>query len=160
MKKLALLLLLVACGKKQTAESCGALSVTVEGQPLPAMPNGFARANIMNGDTSYEVDVFNHDQITCEKFIDKGGRQVPDGEVSVRAFAGGDGLMGRGVGIESHTQAGGEVSLVSAKPKAVGDLVQICADNISFTPQVGKNKGKKVVVKGLFTGKYCGETRF
>lgn len=158
--KLALALAVVAaaagCGKKKTADNCGALTVTVDGKPLEAMPNGLARLNIYGDSKTYEVQVFNHDKSSCESFISKSGRQIPDGEVSVRAFAGGDGLMGRGVGIEMHTQAGGDVDLVT-KPKAVGDPVQICVDSVSFSPGIGDNKGKKVSIKGLLTGKYCGE---
>jgi len=159
MNKLALvaaLLTVVACKKAKTAETCGPLTVTVDGKPLPAMPNGLARLTIQGNDKLYEVEVFNHDKSTCEQFIDRKGRQIPEGEVSIRAFAGGDGLMGKGVGIESHTQAGGDVDVVT-KPKAVGDPVSICVDGASFTPHVGDNKGKKVQVNGLFTGKYCGE---
>ena len=161
MHKLALALVVVAafgCGKKKTAESCGALTVSVDGKPLEAMPNGLARLNIYGGDKNYEIQVFNHDKSTCEQFIDRKGRQVPDGEVSVRAFAGGDGLMGKGVGLESHTQAGGEIELVT-KPKAVGDATAICVDGVSFSPSIGDYKGKKVEIKGLFTGKFCGEIK-
>ncbi len=148
----------VGC-KKKTAESCGALTVTVDGKPVAAMPNGFARLNLQSSDKIYEVDVFNHDKTTCEQILSKSGRNVPDGEVSIRAFAGGDGLMGKGVGIESHTQAGGDIDLVT-KPHAVGDAVAICVDDVSFTPRIGDNKGKKVTIKGLVTGRYCGEMQF
>ena len=158
MHKLALLLLVVGCGKKVTAESCGALTVSVDGKPLAAMPNGLARLNIYGDSKTYEVQVFNHDKSTCEQFVDRKGREVPTGEVSVRACAGGEGLMGKGVGIESHTQAGGDVDLVT-KPKAVGDQTAICVDSVSFTPRIGDNQGKKVEIKGLFTGKYCGEVK-
>jgi hypothetical protein len=159
MHKLALVLLVVAgCGKKMTAESCGALTVTVDGKPLAAMPNGLARLNIYGDSKTYEVEVFNHDKSTCEQFVDRKGREIPQGEVSVRAFAGGDGLMGKGVGIESHTQAGGDVELVT-KPKAVGDQTAICVDGVSFTPRIGDHQGKKVEIKGLFAGKFCGEIK-
>jgi hypothetical protein len=154
------------CSKKDgagsggAAGSCKPLAVTVDGTPLAAMPNGLARSNNMNGDISYEVLVFNHDKATCAELVSKAGRQIPDGEVSVRAFAGGGGMMGKGVGIASHTQAGGDISLVSAKPTAVGDIVKVCVDNVSFSPQVGENKGKKVTITGLFEGKYCGELKW
>jgi|MudIll2142460700_1097286.scaffolds.fasta_scaffold18645_2 hypothetical protein len=160
MTKLALLAAVLAagCKKTPTAESCGALTVTVDGKPLPAMPNGLARLTVQGSDKLYEVQVFNHDKSTCEQFVDRSGRQIPDGEVSVRAFAGGDGLMGKGVGIESHTQAGGDVDVVT-KPKAVGDPVSICVGGVSFTPRIGDFKDKKVEMRGLFTGKYCGELK-
>ena len=162
MHKLALVMVAVvaaaACKKAKTAETCGALSVTIDGKPQPAMPNGLARLTVVGNDKLYEVQVFNHDQATCEQFISRSGRNVPDGEVSVRAFGGGDGLMGKGVGLASHTQAGGDVDVVT-KPKAVGDPVAICVDGVTFTPSIGDNKGKKVEIKGLFTGTYCGEMK-
>ncbi|MDQ3369684.1 MAG: hypothetical protein M3680_30040 [Myxococcota bacterium] len=160
------LLLVVAsssgCGSKQaqTAESCGPVAVTVDGKPLDAMPKGFARTTIMGDSRTLEVEVFNHDQTTCEEMISRKGRNVPEGELSVRAFAGGSGMMGKGVGIESHTQAGGDVSIVGDKPKAAGDVVSICVGNVSFKPRVGAYKDKQVTVKGLFTGTYCGELTF
>jgi hypothetical protein len=158
--------LVASCAKKRESggtaagSSCKPLTVTVDGTALPAMPNGLARSNNVSGDISYEVLMFNHAKATCEELLSKSGRQIPDGEVSVRAFAGGTGMMGKGVGIESHTQAGGEVSLVSAPPKAAGDIVKVCVDNVTFSPQVGANKGKKVTMNGLFEGAYCGELKF
>lgn len=155
------LVLVLACAagcKKKTAESCGALTVSVDGKPLAAMPNGLARLNVHGDNKTYEVEVFNHDKSTCEEFASNKGRQIPDGEVSVRAFGGGDGLMGKGVGIEAHTQAGGDVDVVT-KPKAVGDPVAICVDGVTFTPKIGDYKDKKVEINGLFTGKYCGEVK-
>lgn len=139
------------------AGACKPLAVTVDGTALAAMPNGLARSNNMNGDISYEVQVFNHDKATCEQMVEKSGRTVPDGEVSVRAFAGGSGMMGKGVAIEAHTQAGGNVSLVGAKPKAPGDVVKICVDNVEFTPKMGAYKDKKITFTGLLEGAYCGE---
>ncbi|MBA3392299.1 MAG: hypothetical protein H0T89_06630 [Deltaproteobacteria bacterium] len=152
---------LLGCGNKEkTAESCGPLTVTIDGKPLPAMPNGFARKNIMQGDSNYEIEVFNHAKTTCEEMVSNKGRNVHEGEVSVRAFAGGEGMMAKGVGIESHTQAGGNVYIVGPKPKAAGDVVQICADNVSFKPHMGSNQNKPIKMNGLLTGKYCGEMKF
>jgi len=161
-KRVALVLLSVlacACAKKDRASggACKDLTVTVDGTPLPAMPHGLAKANNMNGDISYEVDVFDHDTATCDTMLNKSGRQVPDGEVSVRAFAGGAGMTGKGLAIGAHTQMGGNVTLASPPPKAVGDVVEVCVDNVTFKPIAGAYKDKQVVVNGLFAGKYCGE---
>lgn len=156
-------LLAAGCSKKDGGGGGGAckpLSVTVDGTALAAMPHGLARSNNMNGDVSFEVQMFNHDKSTCDEMVSKSGRNIQDGEVSVRAFAGGGGMMGKGVGIGAHTQAGGNINLVGDKPKAVGDIVKICAGDISFTPKMGDHKDKKVVVSGLFEGKYCGELKW
>jgi hypothetical protein len=105
---------------------------------------------------AFEIQMWNHDKSTCEEYIDPGGRFMVDKEVSVRAFAGGDGLMDKGVGLEATTKAGGDVIVVTW-PKAVGDPVAICADKVSFVATEGAHKGKTIEIKGLFTGKYCGE---
>jgi len=170
MKKLVVLVAVLAAGCSKKDEGGGAagggggackpLTVTVDGSALAAMPHGLARSNNMNGDITYEVHMFNHDKSTCEELVSKSGRNVPDGEVSVRAFAGGTGMMGAGVGIESHTQAGDKAKLVSEKPKAAGDLVKICVSEMTFTPRIGDYKDKKVTVSGTFEGKYCGELKW
>jgi hypothetical protein len=165
MMKLALIVvLLAACSKKQDSAAgdgtCKPLSVTVDGKPMPAMPHGHAKANNMNGDVSYEVLVFNHDNTTCDQLMSKTARQVVDGEVSVRAFAAGAGMTGKGVAIDAHTQMGGNVTLASEKPKAVGDIVKVCVDNVAFRPIAGKYKDNDVVVSGLFAGAYCGEVQW
>ena len=163
MIKLVLLVVVVAaCAKKDgaTGGACKDLSVTVDGTPLPALSKGLAKANDMNGDVSYEVQLFNHDKATCDDMLNKSGRQVPENEISVRAFAAGAGMTGKGVAIDAHTQMGGAVTLASDKPKAVGDVVKVCVDNVSFKPVAGKYKDKQVVVNGLFQGTYCGEMKW
>jgi len=165
MKDLALLVVvgsLVACSKHEGGASgdCKPVAVTVDGTALPAMPKGLAKANNMNGDVSYEVQLFNHDKATCDDMLNKSGRQVPDDEISVRAFAAGAGMTGKGVAIDAHTQMGGAVTLASDTPKAVGDVVKVCVDNVAFTPIAGRYKDKNVVVNGLFEGTYCGEMKW
>jgi hypothetical protein len=163
MKLVAVLVVaLSACEKKPKVDDgpCKPLTVTVDGTALPAMPHGFAKANNMNGDVSYEVLVFNHDKTTCDQLMNRTGRERVDGEVSVRAFAAGAGMTGKGVAIDAHTQMGGNVTLASDKPKAVGDVVKICVDNVAFKPIAGAYKDKTVVVSGLFKGTYCGEVQW
>lgn len=150
------------CSKKSTdPKDCTPLTVTVDGAPLTGLvPTGLARMDKMGGETPYEVEIFNHAKITCEQWTNKNGRVVEPGELGVRALAGGSGMMGKGVGIESHMQFGGDVSLVGAKPKAVGDKVTLCASEITFTPRIGDYKDKKVTIAGRFEGTYCGEMEF
>ncbi len=158
---LCCILLTGACGtKRENASgggSCARLAVTVDGTVHPALPHGLARISKMTNSSTIEVEMFNHDKATCDEMTSKKGRNIHDGEISVRAFTGGSGMMGTGVGIEAHTQAGGNVRLVGDKPTAVGDIVKICVDNASFVPAIGSFKNKQVTVTGLFEGKYCGE---
>jgi hypothetical protein len=159
---LLLLLLAAGCSKKSAdPKDCKPLTVSVDGAPLAGLqPTGLARLDKMKTDSSYEVEVFNHAKVTCEAWTNKKGRAVEPNEIGVRALAGGTGMMGKGVGIESHMQFGGDVSVVGAKPKAVGDKVTLCASEITFTPRIGAYKDKKVVISGLFEGSYCGEMEF
>ncbi len=85
---LVVVVLTCACAKKDGASggSCKPLTVTVDGAPLPALTKGLAKANNMNGDISYEVQLFNHDKATCDELLDKTGRQHPGGEISVRVL--------------------------------------------------------------------------
>lgn len=159
-----LLLLILAAGcsnRSADPKDCKPLTVTVDGAPLTGqLPTGLARLDKMGTDSSYEVEIFNHAKITCEQWTNKKGRVVEPGELGVRALAGGQGTMGQGVGLEVHFQFGGKVDVVGAKPKAIGDKVTLCASEITFTPQVGGYKGKKVTIAGLFEGSYCGEMEF
>ena len=163
MRVVVLIALLAACGNKDGGSAGGAckpLSVTVDGAALPALGHGLAKANNMNGDISYEVDLYNHAKATCDELLNRAGRAVPDDEISVRAFAAGAGMTGKGVAIDAHTQMGGSVTLASPPPKAVGDVVKVCVDHAAFKPIAGTYKDKDVVVDGLFEGTYCGEMKW
>lgn len=160
----ALLLVILAAGCSKTSKApkdCKPLTVVVDGVTLTGQqPAGLARLDKMGSTTAYEVEVFNHTKITCEQWTNKKGRVVEPGELGVRALAGGQGTMGTGVGLGVHFQFGGKVDVVGVKPKAIGDKVTLCASEITFTPQVGAYKGKKVTIEGLFEGSYCGEMVF
>jgi hypothetical protein len=151
---LSLLLSLSACGKK-TAESCGPVKVTVDGTEIPGLTHGLAMATKQGGALSFQVQVFNHDKATCEQILSKNGRSIPEGEKSVRAFTGG-GMIGDGVGIEAHTQGQLDVTMLTPKPAKDGDVVGLCVGESKFSPEIGDYKGKQIVVKGYFSGPFCG----
>jgi hypothetical protein len=154
-----LVLLAAACSKRDgaSAASCKPLAVTVDGVPLAGLTHGLARGNRMQDGITYEVQLFDHGQVTCELLLDKAGRRVVPGEINVRAFAGGAGYTGKGVAIDAHTQMGGAVSLASEPPSAPGDVVKLCAGEVAFAPIAGAYKDKQVTISGLFEGRYCGE---
>jgi len=159
---LIVITLAAACSKKSSdPKDCKPLTVTVDGTPLTGFqPTGLARMDKMGAESPYEVEVFNHTKITCEQWMNKKGRTVEPGEVAVRALAGGKGMMGKGIGLGAHMQFEGDITVVGAKPTKIGDQVTLCASELTFTPQVGEHKGKKVTVGGLFAGSYCGEMQF
>ncbi len=148
------------CSKKRDPSACRVMSVTAGGVAIAGLGHGLARLNKTGHTQSWQVDVWNHDKVTCQTYNNKRGRTVETGEVSVRAFAGGEGMMGQGVGIDAHTQGGVEVELVSAEPKAIGDKVTLCVDRAAFKPIAGTHKDQDVVIDGLFEGTYCGEMSF
>jgi hypothetical protein len=154
LRTLPFILLLVACKKAPTAESCGKLTATIEGKSIGDLTYGLAH----KAHDAYEVAMFNIDKTKCADVLNPNGRVIPDGEVSVEAFAGGDGMMSKGVVYDANTLAGDNVSasLVGDAPKAKGDKVQICVQDATIEIGFGKNQGKKLVLNGLFTGTYCG----
>jgi len=145
-----------AAGAEGGAAACKPLVVTVDGQPIPRLGHGIGRFSTEGTETQWQVDLFNYD-VTCDAYMNKNGRQVDAAEIDVRAFAGGDGPMGHGVGLESWTQAGAKVALVGDKPAKVDDKLSLCVEETTFKPGVGDFKDKTVVIGGLFEGRYCGE---
>ncbi|MCC6621855.1 MAG: hypothetical protein IT385_11405 [Deltaproteobacteria bacterium] len=161
MKRLILIVGVVSLGSWQAAcgggkkTECGPLEVTVDGKPVTGLTHGYAITHKRAGELTQQVEVFNH-EAKCEELVSRKGRSVPDGEQAVRAFTGGSGMMGQGVGIESHTQMGVDVALMGEAPKNPGDKVALCVSDASFKPAIGDYKDKAVVVKGKLEGTYCG----
>ena len=92
---------------------------------------------------------------TCEVLVSGKPRQVKPNEIAVRISSAQKGPNTAGYGV--YTQIG-IPARVTNKPAKKGDTVEIClAKKISFSPVVGKGKGKKVEMEGCFTAPYCGE---
>jgi hypothetical protein len=144
----------MGCKKKPTAESCGPLKLTLPGKELPALTVGLGYKT----DGAFEVTMFNINKTTCEDVTNPKGRNVPEGEISISAFAGGSGMMSQGVSYDANTVAGSKVSVdLLTEPKAKGDKVQLCVQDAKIEIAFGPDKGKELVVNGLFEGTYCGE---
>lgn len=161
-RHLALALLLAGCGSREDrspppAGACEPLEILVDDQPLPAMTHGLARAVRRAGSdrATYEVHVFDRPGATCEQLLAKQPRAAPAGELGARAFAG---ATGRGIAIDAWTQAGGSIALSGETPKQPGDRVTICVrDRTTFEPKLGAYRGKRITVRGTFTGTFCGD---
>ncbi len=155
-------LLLVACGSKGgegggDAASCPAFEMKVDGQPVTGFTHKLAFTHKQGGEQKLQVQWFNHDKATCEDVTSMKGRQVPDGEVTVAAMAGGKGVMGKAVIAGSHTEFGVDVELVGDAPKNAGDKVAVCVREAKeIKPMMGPYKGKTLTVKGLLDGSWCG----
>jgi hypothetical protein len=144
-----------ACKKKEggPAAGCPPLKITVDGQPLQ-LPSAFG---IKDQGKWWQVELFSHDKHTCDTILKK-ARAVHPGEVSARAFLDptSKGPLAQSVGLGFHTQGMVRVDLAQ-EPKQAGDMLALCVPNeVSFSPAVGSAKGKKVVIHGLFQGRFCG----
>lgn len=133
---------------------CGAPTVTVDGEVVSGLAHGYAVARPRGADTLLEVAVFDR-EVRCEDLL-RPSREPADGEVSVRAFMGGGGAFGHGVGVDVHTQIGVDVDLASVEPRAPGDRVALCVAEATFTPSVGRFKDRAVTMSGRFEGTFCG----
>jgi hypothetical protein len=134
--------------------ACPPLTFTINGEPRTGFVHGLATRQESSADTAWQVEMYNHDAVTCEEVLSKSGRQVKEGELDVRAFSG---QRYWGVGYGSHAQmATAPVELVGAPPEKPGDEVVLCAAEHAFTRQ----DGTRVVIAGTFKGTYCGVMKF
>ena len=168
---LALLLSLTACGGGDTdadaapAEAgapgggtasaqdidCPPLQVTIDGEPVSGLDHALAVAEA----GSYGVEVFNHPEATCADLLAP-SRNVPPGEVNVRAYAQ-EGTSQGSVSIGSKTNFAPGVELVE-KTDTPGELVAICVEGATWTSGgFGDDAGQTYEIRGLFAGEYCGE---
>lgn len=149
--------LAAACGGgKKDAASCPAFSLTVDGKPVEGLTHKMAFTHKRGNERTHQVQLFNHDKVTCDELTSMKGRRVADGEVTVAAFTGGAGLMGSGVMVTPHTEFGLAIDLVSEAPAKVGDKVALCVAEKSFTPRVGDYADKAIKIAGLMEGTWCG----
>jgi hypothetical protein len=154
-RAILLLAALAACGKKAPTE-CGKPTATIDGKSIGKLEFGLARKSKYTG--AYEVEMFNDNKTTCAEFISEKGRVVPPGQLSASAFAGGDGLMSKGVVYRANTVAGdkADVDMMGDAPKAKGDKVALCVHEAKIEIGFGDDKGKTIVLDGKFEGPYCG----
>ena len=166
---LLLLLSLTACGGDGTAEAsdadgatadasaidCAPLTVTIDGEPVDGLTHAFAYSEPETGPGTggFGVDVFNHGA-SCADVL-AGSRDVPEGEVHVKAFV--QEASGRGsVAVGSKTNFAQGVELLR-KAEATGEPVAICVSNVKWTAGGFGGDGPTYEISGLFQGEYCGE---
>ncbi len=146
--------LAAACGKGKDGggDSCPAGEITLDGEKL-VLEHGLASL----ADRFTIIYLYNHDKVTCEEVL-AGSREIPADEVSARVGMG----MANTIGFGANTLMDDNKVKAKMVTKAgkVGDNVAIClTEPAEYKLQVGPHKGKKLVMKGLFQGKYCGERK-
>lgn len=162
----ALLLTLTACGGEAVAGSgsdeastdaggapsidCPPLVVKIDGEAVDGLGHGLA---LLDND-SYGVEVFNHAEATCADLL-AGSRDVPKGEVNVRAFVA-EGASRGSVSVGSKTNFVQGVEL-ARKAQQEGDQVAICVSDAKWTSGGFGGDGPTYEISGLFSGRYCGE---
>lgn len=174
---LTLLLALTACGGGSDATASGAegasadgapasadavdidcppLQVTIDGEPVEGLDHafGFSEAKTGPGTGGFGVQVFNHPENGCAEVLAT-SRNVPEGEVEVRAFVQAGASRGS-VSVGSKTNFAQGVELVN-EPNAQGDLVAICVSGAKWTAGGFGGDGPTYEISGLFAGTYCGE---
>jgi hypothetical protein len=137
-----------AAAATTAAVDCPPLQVKIDGKPV----DGLVHALGVLEAGSYGVEVFNHDQVTCEQVL-SGARSIPPGEIDVRAYVDERGSMAS-VSIGSKTNFAQGVEL-ARKPAKEGDPIAICVSNVKWVG--GGGAGSTYEVNGLFQGPYCGQ---
>lgn len=136
---------------------CPPLTVTIDGEPVTGLDHALAFSEPENGPGTggFGVEVFNHAGATCEDVLGA-SRDVPEGEVNVRAFVK-EGSTRGAVAIGSKTNYAQGVELVR-KAASSGDTVAICVTDAGWTTGgFGADAGQRYEISGLFQGEYCGE---
>lgn len=150
---------LTGCGKSKGGDGCPAGEITLDGEPL-ANTHGVA----VEGQGSYVIMLYDHDKVTCEEMLTTQVAEIMElakargkqnDEIQVRVATGG---LGNAIGLGGNTKMDSSVKAeLVAKPAKVGDRTAIClTEPAEYDLQIGPHKGKKLVMKGLFEGEFCG----
>ena len=160
---IACLGLAAACGKgKDGGGSCPAGEITLDGQKL-----GHTHGHGVLADGFTMIQLYDHDKVTCEEILATKTADIvrltqerakSNDEFSVRVSAGRANSISLGANtLMSDTKVKAKIV---TKADKVGDKLAICLTAAAeYELQVGPHKGKKLVMKGLFEGKYCGERK-
>jgi hypothetical protein len=143
-----------AGGAAPAPAACPPLTFTIDGEAQTGFVHALAIQHKDKYESVWQVEMYSHDQVTCEQVLSKGGRAAPAGERNVRAYTGD---RTKGVGFGGHAQMRtADVRVVGAPPAQPGDTLTLCADEHAFT----RDDGTKVIIAGTFTGTYCGVLEF
>jgi hypothetical protein len=167
---LVALALIAACKRGSTnLPACPPLQVKFNGKPLTAPTHGLA---LVEPSGAVLVEMFNHENVTCgELYARKAGgvRDVPDGEVSVGAWAGAREPAPTGVTFNSNTDLHVQRSLaghlsvaVTTPPARAGEHIALCVRQVVTIPlgdvqPDGTPRGAalEAEITGTIDGKVC-----
>lgn len=142
-------------GSNKVASSdtkCGPLKVTIDGQDVTGdYPNGLAHT-ILNQGYRIEMVTMYTNAYTCEDVLGQ-GRIDTNNPSWLQASYNEQGQM---IALNENNWA--FPTTMGTKASAVGETQSICVDNAQLTGLAGgKFEGKKIVINGALSGKYCGE---
>ena len=141
---LSLLVAFAGCDRngddgEEEASDCPEGVMTVDGEPVV-----FQSAFGFHQNGSYALQLYNHQDMTCEIILAMEPRVLPDGEIDLRMADMFGGLVATG-----SDHVGAEGLELEAEPQAAGELLAYC---VRDSVQIGEN----ITVVGRFTGQFCG----
>ncbi len=141
---LVLIFALAGCDRNgddggEEASDCPEGNMTVDGEPVV-----FQSAFGFNQNGSYALQLYNHQDMTCETILAMEPRVMPDGEIDLRMSDMFGGLVATG-----SDHVGSEGLELETEPQAAGELLAFC---VRDSVQIGEN----ITVVGRFTGQFCG----
>ncbi|HNX59078.1 MAG TPA: hypothetical protein PKK43_08250 [Spirochaetota bacterium] len=139
-----------AIGNQQT-KSTG--EIIVDGKKL-VLPYAYC----LKQDDFYQVIMLNHK--LPEKDITNMFRNYPDDEIKISLLVPivANPAM-NGIAVDEYIANSVKLSM-KAKPAKKGDAVEVTVSEIAIKPDTGRFKGKKVVIKGVFSAVYYGAAQY
>ncbi|MDY0004575.1 MAG: hypothetical protein RBU30_24980, partial [Polyangia bacterium] len=142
-------------GKGKGKKGCPAAEVTVDGKVMPLKLPGLGVK--IKGYNGYLIHAYTYEGNTCENALTGRGASIPQDGFSFRVSVVPGQVNTLGAGFYTHV---GLKAKILDKPAKDGDTLSICIRKpTEFVPNIGDLKDKKVVAKGLFTAKFCGEMK-
>jgi len=141
---LFLLVALAGCDRngddgEEEASDCPEGVMTVGGEPVV-----FQSAFGFKQGSSYALQLYNHQDMSCETILAMEPRVLPEGEIDLRMSDIFGGLVATG-----SDHVGTEGLELETEPQTAGELLAFC---VRESVQIGEN----ITVVGRFTGQFCG----
>lgn len=135
----------------QQVKSTG--EITIDGKKMN-LPYTYC----LKQDDFYQIILLNHK--LPEKDITNMFRNYPDDEIKISLLVPiiANPAM-NGIAVDEYIANSVKLSM-KAKPVKKGDTVEVTVSEITMKPDTGRFKGKKVVIKGVFSAVYYGAAQY